>query len=86
VTAEADAHLVEDPSAIVDTMGCGDAFLAGFVVSLLGSGWSRTRRPDDAALAGALQAGADAAHAQCFVEGAFGRGRPSGDPVAATMW
>ena len=86
VTAEADAHLVEDPSAIVDTMGCGDAFLAGFVVSLLGSGWSRTRRPDGAALAGALQAGADAAHAQCFVEGAFGRGRPSGDPVAATMW
>lgn len=86
VTVEADAHLVEDPSAIVDTMGCGDAFLAGFVVSLLVSGWSRTRRPDGAALAGALQAGADAAHAQCFVEGAFGRGRPSGDPVAATMW
>ena len=86
VTVEADAHLVEDPSAIVDTMGCGDAFLAGFVVSLLGSGWSRRRRPDEAALAAALEAGADAAHAQCFVEGAFGRGRPSGEAVAASMW
>src|SRR5215207_114488 len=68
VIVEADAHLVEDPSAIVDTMGCGDAFLAGFVVSLLAAGWSRSRRPDEAAFAAALQAGADAAHAQCFVE------------------
>jgi len=86
VTIEAEAHLVADPSTIVDTMGCGDAFLAGFIVSLLGSGWSRTRRPDRAAFSGALQAGADAAHAQCFVEGAFGRGRPSGEAVAASMW
>ncbi|MDQ0893554.1 PfkB family carbohydrate kinase [Agromyces ramosus] len=86
VTIEADAHLVEDASTIVDTMGCGDAFLAGFIVSLLGSGWSRTRRPDRDAFAAALGAGADAAHAQCFVEGAFGRGRPSGEAVAASMW
>jgi fructoselysine 6-kinase len=86
VTIEAAAHLVDDPSAIVDTMGCGDAFLAGFVVSLLRSGWSRAHRPDGTAFASALQAGADAAHAQCFVEGAFGRGRPSGEAVAASMW
>ena len=86
VTIEAEAHLVDDPSAIVDTMGCGDAFLAGFVVSLLRSGWSRAHRPDGTAFASALQAGADAAHAQCFVEGAFGRGRPSGEAVAASMW
>ncbi|WP_026482060.1 PfkB family carbohydrate kinase [Agromyces subbeticus] len=86
VTVEAEAHLVDDPSTIVDTMGCGDAFLAGFIVSLLGSGWSRTRRPDHAELAAALGAGADAAHAQCFVEGAFGRGRSSGEAVAASMW
>ena len=83
---EADAHLVEDPTRIVDTMGCGDAFLAGFVVSLLGAGWSRSVPADRARFAAALAAGADAAHAQCFVEGAFGRGRPSGEAVAASMW
>ena len=42
VTIDGDAHLVADPATIVDTMGCGDAFLAGFVVSLLGEGWSRS--------------------------------------------
>lgn len=86
VTIEAPAHLVEDPSTIVDTMGCGDAFLAGFIVSLLAAGWSRSSRPTRANLSAALAAGADAAHAQCFVEGAFGRARPSGETVAATMW
>lgn len=86
VTVEASAHLVEDASSIVDTMGCGDAFLAGFIVSLLRAGWTRSRRPDRTALAAALEAGGDAAYAQCFVEGAFGRGRPSGEAVAATMW
>ncbi len=86
VTVEAGAHLVEDPTAIIDTMGCGDAFLGGFIVSLLAGGWSRGSRPSRAQLAAALAAGADAAYEQCFVEGAFGRARPSGEAVAASMW
>jgi fructoselysine 6-kinase len=86
VTVSAGAHLVDDPSTIVDTMGCGDAFLAGFVVSLLGAGWSRGVAPSREQLASALEAGSDAAHAQCFVEGAFGRARPAGEAVAASMW
>jgi sugar/nucleoside kinase (ribokinase family) len=86
VAVSAGAKLVDDVSTIVDTMGCGDAFLAGFVVSLLGSGWRRGVHPERSHLAAALEAGADAAHAQCFVEGAFGRGRPSGEAVAASMW
>ncbi|MDQ0576742.1 PfkB family carbohydrate kinase [Agromyces albus] len=86
VTVEASAHLVDDSTTIVDTMGCGDAFLTGFVVSLLAAGWSRAAPPSRDQLASALWAGADAAHAQCFVEGAFGRARPSGEPVAASMW
>ncbi|KZE95394.1 Fructosamine kinase FrlD [Agromyces sp. NDB4Y10] len=92
LTVAAPARLVEDPATIVDTMGCGDAFLAGFVVSLLGSGWTPASRPSRDRLAAALAAGADAAYDQCFVEGAFGRARPSGppvtlaaEPVAATM-
>ena len=86
VTVSAGAKLVDDASTIVDTMGCGDAFVAGFVMSLLGSGWRRGVPPGRAQLAAALEAGADAAHAQCFVEGAFGRGRPSDRFVAASMW
>ena len=86
VTIDGVAHLVVDPATIVDTMGCGDAFLAGFIVSLLGAGWDRSAGADRAQFAAALVAGADAAHAQCFVEGAFGRGRPSSEAVAATMW
>jgi fructoselysine 6-kinase len=87
VIVAAPARLVEDPGAIVDTMGCGDAFLAGFIVSLLGAGWRRgSARPSRAALAAALQAGAASAYDQCFVEGAFGRAHPSGEPVASSMW
>ena len=83
---DAPARLIDDADAFVDTMGCGDAFLAGFVVSLLGDGWSRSTAPDGEAFARALAAGADAAWSQCFVEGAFGRGRPVGDAVASSMW
>lgn len=64
-----------DPRRFADTMGCGDAFLAGLVVNLLGSGWSRTYRPPADALQRALARGAEHAAAQCYVEGAFGYGR-----------
>lgn len=86
VTVAAAAHLVDDPTAIIDTMGCGDAFLGGFIVSLLSTGWNRVSPPSREQLAAALEAGADAAYEQCFVEGAFGRARPSGEAVAASMW
>lgn len=82
----ASAHLLAEGEQLVDTMGCGDAFLAGFLVALHGAGWRRDRRPSGAALQAALEAGADAAHDQCLVEGAFARGRRSGDPVPASMW
>ncbi|MEV2255442.1 PfkB family carbohydrate kinase [Streptomyces sp. NPDC050147] len=66
-----------DPAAMSDTMGCGDAFLAGFVVSLLREGWSRQAPPAREALERALRHGSQAAYDQCFVEAAFGRGRPT---------
>ncbi|MEV0826875.1 PfkB family carbohydrate kinase [Nonomuraea rubra] len=74
VTVSAPARLAED---IVDTMGCGDAFLAGFAVSLLRDGWAAGRPPAPAAIERALHGGAEAAHAQCYVEGAFGHGVPA---------
>lgn len=80
--ASTPARLIEDPGSIVDTMGCGDAFVTGFVFSLLGGGWSRNAPPGAEALADALHAGADAAREQCFVEGAFGLGRPTPLPTA----
>lgn len=75
----APAERIVDPSTIVDTMGCGDAFMAAFTVSLLGAGWSRTSAPSADALLGALHAGADFAARQCFVDGAFGRAQA--DPM-----
>lgn len=86
VWRDAPARRIDDESTIVDTMGCGDAFLAGFMVSLLAGGWSRESPPSGDELERALAGGADAAWAQCFVEGAFGRGRPVGDQVATSMW
>jgi sugar/nucleoside kinase (ribokinase family) len=70
--------LMTTDAPLVDTMGCGDAFLAGFVVSLLRAGWRRSTPPDRHQLERALYDGADAAHDQCFTEAAFGRGRPTG--------
>ncbi|WP_043627359.1 PfkB family carbohydrate kinase [Nonomuraea candida] len=74
VTVPAPARLAE---GLVDTMGCGDAFLAGFAVSLLGDGWAVGAPARPAAIERALRQGAEAAYAQCFVEGAFGHGRDS---------
>jgi fructoselysine 6-kinase len=85
-TVSAPALLIDDPATIVDTMGCGDAFLAAFIVSLLGSGWSSSTAPTRSDLENALRAGAERARDQCFVEGAFGRGRRYGGRVVGRMW
>lgn len=69
------AREVPEGLSIVDTMGCGDAFLTGCMVSLFESGWNREETPGLKHLKRSLQAGADAAYDQCFVEGAFGGGR-----------
>ncbi|AYN43201.1 sugar kinase [Streptomyces dangxiongensis] len=71
-----------DPDSMSDTMGCGDAFLAGFAVALLRSGWSRHVSLTAEALEHALYQGAQAAYHQCFVEAAFGCGWPA--PAART--
>lgn len=75
------ALLLEDPATMVDTMGCGDAFLAGFIVHLLDAGWSRDHQPTAEELRLGLRAGAEASRDQCLVEAAFGHGRKT--PVAA---
>ncbi|MCD5345998.1 PfkB family carbohydrate kinase [Agromyces sp. S2-1-8] len=80
----APARSIAGDARMIDTMGCGDAFVAGFLVALHGSGWRRGRELEASALQPALEAGADAAHDQCFVEGAFGRSRPTS--AAASMW
>ncbi|MGV9302628.1 PfkB family carbohydrate kinase [Nonomuraea sp. NPDC003727] len=85
VTVAAPARPVAQ-DAVVDTMGCGDAFLAGFAVSLLRAGWSAGRRPSERMIERALHDGADSAYRQCFVEGAFGHGRPVERRALASMW
>ncbi|MDN4597791.1 PfkB family carbohydrate kinase [Leifsonia virtsii] len=79
------------PGPLVDTMGCGDAYVSAFVVELLRSGWRRNARPGGAALHRSMRRAAQFAARQCTVEGAFGHGRvvdeaarvPSLPPVAA---
>ncbi|GII05280.1 PfkB family carbohydrate kinase [Planobispora takensis] len=85
-TLAVEARRVEDPGRIVDTMGCGDAFLTGFAVSLLREGWSAGFPPRPGMIENALREGAETAYGQCLVEGAFGCGRPTGRPPVASMW
>ncbi|WP_447034817.1 PfkB family carbohydrate kinase [Streptomyces sp. DSM 118878] len=73
-----------DPGSMYDTMGCGDAFLAGFIVSLLRAGWSQPLPPTREALEQALRHGSQAAYDQCFTEAAFGCGRPAPTASPAT--
>lgn len=61
---------------IADTMGCGDAFLTAFVVTLLTLGWSRDHLPSTAGQSESLAAGAEFAARQCLTAGAFGHGTP----------
>ncbi|GIH93754.1 PfkB family carbohydrate kinase [Planobispora siamensis] len=86
VTLATEARRVEDPSRIVDTMGCGDAFLTGFAVSLLREGWSAGSPPRPGMIENALREGAETAYGQCLVEGAFGCGRSTDRPPVASMW
>ncbi|MGX1159266.1 sugar/nucleoside kinase (ribokinase family) [Arthrobacter sp. SLBN-100] len=60
-----------------DTMGCGDAFVTGLAVSLLRSGWTRDSPPSLDSLRPALLFAAETAAEQCYVEAAFGHGRPA---------
>jgi fructoselysine 6-kinase len=55
------------PALLVDTLGAGDAFIAGFLVSFSESG----------DVASALALGASNAAAACATKGAFGHGRPT---------
>jgi fructoselysine 6-kinase len=64
-----------DAAAVRDTMGCGDAFLAGFVNALLAAGWRAGTAPAPASIEAALAAGAQYASDQLFTDGAFGYGR-----------
>ncbi|WP_307823421.1 PfkB family carbohydrate kinase [Microbacterium sp. KRD172] len=74
-----------DDREIIDTMGCGDAFVAGFIVDLYGSGWRRGTQATASDLHSALRAGAIAARDQCFIEGAFGHGRPIDEDTPVSM-
>jgi sugar/nucleoside kinase (ribokinase family) len=65
-----------DPQRFADTMGCGDAFVTGLVVSLLRAGWARDSPPAPDSLRPALSFAAKTAGEQCYVEAAFGYGRP----------
>jgi fructoselysine 6-kinase len=65
-----------DAQRFADTMGCGDAFVTGLVVSLLRSGWARESPATPDSLRTALAFAAETAAEQCYVEAAFGYGRP----------
>lgn len=70
-----EAEAVRVPAErIVDTMGCGDAYLSAFVVSMLSAGWSRTTLPASADLRASLASASSFAAQQCMVDGAFGHG------------
>jgi fructoselysine 6-kinase len=64
------------PGDIIDTMGCGDAYLAAFAVAMLDSGWSRRTVPSAGAIESCLARAAAFAARQTRVDGAFGHGTP----------
>jgi len=74
-----------DEQGILDTMGCGDAYLAAFVAAMLRAGWTRDKVPSPAGRRTCLAAAASFAAAQTRVEGAFGHGRPITADARTTM-
>ncbi|GLB65956.1 PfkB family carbohydrate kinase [Arthrobacter mangrovi] len=74
-----------DEEAIVDTMGCGDAYLAAFVAAMLWAGWTREELPSAAQRAECLTSAASFAARQTLVDGAFGHGQPVGDGATTRM-
>jgi fructoselysine 6-kinase len=64
----------EPVAAPLDTMGCGDAFLAAFLVVLLRGGWRAAGRVPSESVATALHEAARFAAATSMVEGALGHG------------
>ncbi|MFZ1382040.1 MAG: PfkB family carbohydrate kinase [Scrofimicrobium sp.] len=70
---EESAHEPDGP--IVDSMGCGDAFVSAFIMSLLADGWVKQLRPTSAQLSDALIRGSEFATKQLTKEGAFMNGR-----------
>lgn len=58
-------------SDIMDTMGCGDAFISAFLLSLVGMRWQRGISLDRTQMNAAMNAGVRCATAQLNVSGAF---------------
>lgn len=81
---EGDAEYIQ-PSLVVDTMGCGDAYLTAFLLNLLRPGWSRSRGMGSGNPEAAMKSAALYSARQCTVEGAFGRGWAfsEADPVSS---
>ncbi|MDI9505793.1 MAG: carbohydrate kinase [Clostridiales bacterium] len=65
-------HCLPEPVDAIDTMGAGDAFLAGFVCRLWLSGWRKGCPMAGKTLYRALKAGAQQAAKNCLREGGFG--------------
>ncbi len=56
----------------IDTMGAGDSFFTAFLMSLLKSGWSKTKPASREAIQEAFTFAAGFAADNCMVEGSFG--------------
>lgn len=64
------------PTTVVDTLGAGDAFITGCLLSLLQSGWVRGVVPARSDIERALGTGAEFAARICTIDGAFGHAAP----------
>jgi sugar/nucleoside kinase (ribokinase family) len=60
-------------SDIMDSMGCGDAFVSAFLAEIVAQGWRRGTTLFAEALRAAMGAGIERATSQLLIAGAFGR-------------